>query len=345
MKKSSKILLTAVLAAVITMTGCNKDKDTVHENVDPVEETPEEVVVSDNIFPLTGIPTDSSIDHRPFAVTINNHRQARPQSGLLEADIVYEVLSEYEITRLLAIYHSKQPANVGPVRSARGYHIDLAKGYDAFFISHGWSPEAKERLYIQNETEHLNGMEGNNDGGLFKRSSDRKAPHNSYITYGNIIKGLESKGYNLIAEPKPLTFYENDEIELEGVTAHDVTIDYHKLYDVTYKYDEGQKTYSRHNGSYHAVDYATQDPIAINNILVVETKHEVIDEQGRRKIDLTSGGKALLLQEGIAIELEWVSEDGRILPIYNGEVVKFLPGQTWINIIPEFIEQRVVIEE
>ncbi|MFV8828675.1 DUF3048 domain-containing protein [Alkalihalobacterium sp. APHAB7] len=347
MKNSSKLLLTAVLAITISMTGCKKDKETVQDDIDPVkqEEPKEEVVEYEATFPLTGIPTDSAIDQRPFAVTINNHRQARPQSGLLEADVVYEVLSEYEITRLVAIYHSMQPENVGPVRSARGYHIDLAKGYDAFFVSHGWSPDAKERLLIQNETDYLNGIEGNNDGALFKRSSERKAPHNSYITYDNIMKGLEAKGYNLMGEPAPLTFYEDVDVELEGSTADSVTIDYHNLYDVTYKYDQANKTFSRYNGSYHAVDYATSDPLAIHNIFVVETKHEVIDDQGRRKIDLTSGGKGLLLQKGVAIEVDWVNKDGKILPEKNGELVKLVPGQTWINIIPEKIEQRVIIEE
>ncbi|WP_142247982.1 DUF3048 domain-containing protein [Alkalihalobacterium alkalinitrilicum] len=346
MKKSSKILLATVLAIVIS-TGCSKEKETVQDSVDPVEteETEEEVIEFDNVFPLTGISTNASIDHHPVAVTINNHRQARPQSGLVDADIVYEVLAEYELTRLVAIYHSHQPSNIGPVRSARGYHIDLSKGYDAFFVSHGWSPEAKDRLLIQNETEHINGMEGNNDGALFKRSSERKAPHNSYISFANIEKGLESKGYNLSGEAKPLSFYEDIEVAIDGFPASEVKVLYNNLYDVTYKYDEARKAYSRYNGSSQSIDYETEVPLNLHNIFIVEAEHKVVDDQGRRQINLTSGGKAILLQNGVSIELEWVNEDGRILPAKNGEIIKLLQGQTWINIIPTSIEQRVVIEE
>ncbi|WP_374701220.1 DUF3048 domain-containing protein [Thalassobacillus sp. C254] len=74
---------------------------------------------------------------------MNNHPEARPQSGLQHADVVYEVLSEGAVTRFVAIYQSQQPVRIGPVRSARGYHINLANGFDAFFVTHGWSPEAE----------------------------------------------------------------------------------------------------------------------------------------------------------------------------------------------------------
>ncbi len=341
--------------AIALITGCSNEKETVTEvepvepietvEPEPQEQKEEEVIEQETVFPLTGLSTDASIDHRPFAVTINNHRKARPQSGLMDADIVYEVLAEFELTRLVALYHSKQPEKVGPVRSARGYHIDIANGYDSLFISHGWSPEAKDRLLIQNEADHLNGMEGNNDGALFKRSSERKAPHNSYITYENIVKGLESKGYNLSGETAPLSFYEDNDVDIDGVPASEITIHYNNLYDVTYRYDESQKAYSRYNGSSQSIDYETEEPLRISNVFIVETTHKVIDEQGRRQIDLTSGGNAILLQNGVAVELAWENHDGKILPVKSGEDVKFLPGQTWINIVPTNIEQRVVIDE
>ena len=55
---------------------------------------------------------------------------------------------------------------------------------------------------------------------------------------------------------------------------------------------------------------------------------------GRRGIDLTSGGKAILLQKGIAQEVQWENRDGRIIPVNNGEPVELVPGKTWINVVP-----------
>ncbi len=56
------------------------------------------------------------------------------------------MLAEGDVTRLLALYQSEIPANIGPIRSARSYFIDIAKGLDAFYIAHGYSPEAKTML-------------------------------------------------------------------------------------------------------------------------------------------------------------------------------------------------------
>ena len=53
-------------------------------------------------------------------------------------------MAEGNVTRFLAIFQSEQPEIVGPVRSARDYYIELAKGYDSLYIAHGYSPDAKE---------------------------------------------------------------------------------------------------------------------------------------------------------------------------------------------------------
>ena len=164
---------------------------------------------------MLGVQTE--VEGRAVAVMINNHPAARPQSGLNKADIVYELLAEGDVTRFLAIFQSEQPENVGPVRSARNYYIELAKGFDSLYIAHGNSPDAKEMLdngYIDD----LNGIYY--DGTLFKRASFRKAPHNSYITYDNILKGANQNGYEMEQAPPSLTFLTEDEVkELAGETS------------------------------------------------------------------------------------------------------------------------------
>lgn len=187
--------LFVISCAVLLLGGCttkSEPKQAEPAKPAPRQEQPSKPPAEEKqTFPLTGLPAKGNVHQRVIGVMVNNHPKARPQSGLSKADIVYEVLAEGDITRFLALYQSEQPERVGPVRSARDYYIDLSEGYNAIYVCHGWSPEAKARLE-QGETDYLNGLFY--DGTLFKRVSFRKAPHNSYITFANIKKGRNKTG-------------------------------------------------------------------------------------------------------------------------------------------------------
>ncbi len=323
------------MAFLLLLSGCSQTKDTVTEHKGKeVQNNHKETVTIANHYPLTGVATKEDIGGRAVAVMVNNHPDARQQSGLDQADIVYELLAEGSVTRFLAIFQSEKPERIGPVRSAREYYIKLAKAYDSIYIAHGYSEEARKMLesgYI----DHLNGMQY--DGSLFKRSSDRVAPHNSYITYEKIIEGANKEGYSMEKAPEPLTFLTRDEVEkLEGQKADKVTVAYYNnaTFTATYEYDQQIGKYKRSSAGAQTVNHDTDDPVLLDNILVVETAHQTIDDAGRRKIDLSSGGKAYLLQKGIIREVEWKSQDGKIVPALNGTVIGLVPGKTWINVIP-----------
>ena len=152
-----------------------QSKETTEAAIEEEEQVATEVSEPMEQAPLTGEMVEEKVNARPVAVMVNNDIKARPQSGLHKADIVYEVLAEGDITRLLAIFHSEMPETVGPVRSSRAYFVDLAKGYDPLYVFHGWSPGAKEKIQA-GEVDGINGL--TYDGTLFKRASFRKAPHN-----------------------------------------------------------------------------------------------------------------------------------------------------------------------
>lgn len=285
-------------------------------------------------FPLTGIGSETNTDGRAVAVMINNFSKARPQSGLNKADIIYEVLAEGGITRFLAVFQSEKPANIGPVRSARDYYIELAKGLNALYVAHGWSPEAKKMLnsgYIDN----LNGMIY--DGTLFKRASFRKAPHNSYITYENVIKGTKLKKYAMNETPPAYKFLTEEESKIvTGENASSAMVSYQsdQMFDCIYEYDSSLGKYKRYSGGVQTTDLETKDPIVLDNIFIVEMNHKKFDSYGRLDIDLASGGKAYLLQKGKVNEVEWKNRNGRIAPFKNGTEVPLVQGKTWVNIIP-----------
>ncbi|MCH1624671.1 DUF3048 domain-containing protein [Fredinandcohnia quinoae] len=331
-----KYLIVLAIFLLLFSTACSKKEEATKDEQEPeqVENVEKDEPRFTNMYPLTGIGTDEQVMDRPVAVMINNHPKARPQSGLHMADIVYEVLAEGDLTRFLAIYQSEKPEIIGPVRSSRDYFIELSSGFDALYIAHGWSPEAKEILQ-SGAVDNLNGMEY--DGSLFWRADFRVAPHNSYISYENIIKGAEKEGYHMIKEAPSFKFLSEDETKgIEGTTAEHVRISYSSRDSFAAVYDFNQEVgkYERYSGGEQTVDRETNTPILIDNVLIVEMNHHFIDDYGRREVELTSGGKGYLLQNGKANEVEWQNVDGRIVPFIDGREVGLIPGKTWINIIP-----------
>jgi hypothetical protein len=285
-----------------------------------------------DLYPLTGKPADRPADNRPIGVMIENHPDARPQSGIYRADIVYEALAEGSITRFLALYQSEQPQIVGPVRSARPYFVKLNNAFDAIYVSHGWSPQAKT-LIKSTDTDNLNGLFY--DGTLFHRVGFRKAPHNSYIPYTNIIKGAKENDFQLKADIKPLPFLSEKKMNnLSGKKANEVNINYLDKYSVNFVYQPEKDTYLRSSDGEKSYDRETKTPITVSNVFIVAAPHHAIDKYPRRGIDLKDGGKALLVQKGIVQKLRWKNVGGRILPVKNGKIVGFVPGKTWVNIIP-----------
>ncbi|OIJ13665.1 hypothetical protein BKP37_10345 [Anaerobacillus alkalilacustris] len=333
------LVLLVIMAFVI---GCNKDEDssTVETEIIPEEtvDIPEPEPIKEepqNTFPLTGVATDDDIDYRVFGVMIENSRAARPQSGLYQADLVYEVLSEATITRLLAFYHSEKPEIIGPVRSARDYYINLNNGYNGIYVSAGGSPQAFA-MFERGQVDYISGLEF--DGSYFYRSSARKAPHNMYTTYDDLIKAAERKNRSLIDEVPSLPFLEEG-IAVEGEEASEVAINYgSSSNNVVYKYDEENNKYIRIIGGEQSLDLETENPVLIDNLFIVEMTHKVIDKVGRREIDIYSGGKGLLLQNGVYQVVEWKNEGGQILPFQNEKSLGFVQGKTWINVVPRLDE-------
>lgn len=334
MKSKKTFAIPLFLFVLVLFGGCAK-KETVSEETPPEPEEPETIIVEEEpefFFPLTGIVTDEEPDHRALAVMVNNHPQARPQSGLTKADLVYEILAEGGVTRLLAIYQSEMPDTFGPVRSARDYYVQLAAGLNAIYIHHGWSPGAQDLILNHGIVDSLNGLYY--DGTLFTRASFRKAPHNSYITYENVVKGAEENNFSLSGPPASYQFLADGK-EIAGTDVPGVSIDYStNQFFVRYEYDELLGKYYRYAAGVQAADYETEEAVTIDNIFIVETNHRTIDDVGRLEVDIHSGGKAYLLQQGKLQEVEWKNIDGRITPFANESELPLVPGKTWINFVP-----------
>ncbi|MDW0117914.1 DUF3048 domain-containing protein [Sporosarcina thermotolerans] len=348
MKGNMRGWLIGMAILLLLLSACSKDEKVGAEEKNPeptendeveevVEETEDEDEVNGSLrfqSPFIGALTEDENWARPVLATINNHPAARPQSGISQADVVYEFLAEGNMTRFLALFQSELPETVGPIRSARDYFVYLSKGMDAFYVAHGYSPDAKallDRKYV----DHINGMQY--DGTLFKRSSDRKAPHNSYISGENIKAAMEKTNSSTeIVKVPEFAFHDSVEDARVGdiATMIDIRFSSDKNFISTFSYDPENATYDRMVNGIKTIDKLNDTPVGVSNILVLEAGHRTIDSVGRLAVDIESGGKAILFQAGIAKELEWKNIDGFLVPVENGELAKLVPGRTWVHIVP-----------
>ncbi len=146
--------------------------------------------------PITGVlfkksETESWINRLPLAVMVENHTDARPQSGLSKADVVYEALAEGGITRFMAVF-LQEDTKMGPIRSARPYYLDWAVEYGAAYAHFGGSPDALDKIN-QYGIKDLNGLTIGPP--TFERTNARPAPHNVYSTTEKLREKADQKGY------------------------------------------------------------------------------------------------------------------------------------------------------
>jgi hypothetical protein len=283
--------------------------------------------------PLTGLGTNEPIDNRPVMVMINNAPQARPQSGLDKADIVYEVLAEGEMTRFLAIYHSQKPEVIGPVRSIRPYFIQIGVGFDAVMIHAGGSPEALETL-ARSDYSAVNEISNSR---YFWREKFRKAPHNLYTDPGLIAQAIQDKGMRATSELPSFPFLPSDATITEGAPAEKIDVTYHSLNKISYSYDAASKKYRRFTAGKPHIDLTTNQQLSVTNLLVIASRHRILDREGRRQVDVVGPGDGYLFQQGKARKIKWKRSGGVIRAYADAQLTQelpLLPGNTWINIVP-----------
>jgi len=294
------------------------------EELIPVQEEPERAVC-----PLTGREITTSPGRVPLAVAIDNVRQARPQSGLDRADIVYEVLAEGGIPRFLAIYYcgGESADRIGPVRSARTYFISLANQFDAVLAHAGGSPQALRQIE-EGRIRSLNQFRF--PKGYF-RDPARRPPHNLYTNTSRLLNVAEEVG---LEGPDTIEGPLFDTAEISGVEARTINIPYPTT-RVTYEYDPDAAEYLRSmNGEPHRDDI-TGDRLKAKNVIIQFAQHRVIDAAGRLEIELVGDGRAIFFTGGKRVEGSWFRQSETEPFRYEdseGNSFRFSPGQTWVAI-------------
>lgn len=284
-------------------------------------------------FPLTGLPADREVKSRPYMVMVENAPQARPQSGLDQADIVYEILAEGEITRFVSVFQSHEPAVIGPVRSIRPYFVEIGDALDAVIVHAGWSQDAMDMMAGRNLA-HLDEVYG--DGAYYWRSTERKAPHNLYTSVAKIKQGAAAHKFRTDWNGPLVTFAADAQSKLTGAAVHYVQIPYLMGYFVSYEYDAASGLYKRSMEGKPHLDKETGGQLTTTNLLVLESKHQVVDKEGRRDVDVFGPNKGVIFQKGKSQAITWERKNGLLRAFSaDGKEVPLLPGSTWVQIVPE----------
>lgn len=270
----------------------------------------------------------------PVAIMIENLVTVRPQSGLDQANLVYEALVEGGITRFMALYAVTQPLEaVGPVRSARPYYLDWVKEYNALYGHVGGSPQAMSLI----STYDVFNLDQFYDSRYYWRDKERAAPHNVYTASKFLVFALRDKKAPAEGNYEAYKFKEDLSLEKRPSEEKSLTIDYSSYsYKVEYKYDREKNVYLRSQGG---KPFESQDAsqIAAKNVVIQYVKTSLADGE-RLAMETIGTGQAIVFQDGQGQVGTWTKEGrNRRTKFYNdqGEEIEFNAGQTWIQVVPD----------
>lgn len=307
---------------------------------------------------------------RPIAAMIENHAEARPQSGLSKADVVYEAVAEGGITRFLSIFYcgaAAEDVKIAPVRSARIYFVNWAAEYGNFPIFmhvggandySGYGDTVKEARALEYlETLGWRVPKGNDfdttyDSGfpVFWRNYERldrpvATEHTMMASLDAAYEQAAKRGFGAKNEGVSWdkTFdtwkFADDSPSAGGVNKISFEFWSNKPdYDVVWNYDSAANSYLRDNGGEKFTDLITGEQISAKNVVIQFVKETGPVDINKHMLYTTNGeGKAIIFQNGKAIEGTWEKNAGDERTIFfdeDGKEISFVRGQIWIEAVP-----------
>ncbi len=308
------------------------------KSAEPVNE-PEAEAVSEKVRRhIDGVLVDpSKANLKPVAVMIENHPDARPQSGISKAKLVWEAPVEGGITRFMAVYDGTEGAmEIGPVRSARPYYLEWAKEMDAVYAHVGGSPEALDKLPLFK----IHDLNQFFESQYFWRSGRREAPHNVYTSSDFLTQAVADKKWSE-SEFDSWQYKDDAAPQDRPRSVPDLVIEFSTpQFQVKWKYDFAQNEYVRYMDGRRHTDIDT-DQIKAKNIVVQYARVAIIDSYGRRRVETVDEGRALMALDGKVIDGTWkkIGRESRTR-FYDadGKEVVFNAGTTWIEVVPKGAE-------
>jgi hypothetical protein len=278
------------------------------------------------IAPLTGErdPDGDTLTRAAMTVKIDNTNRSGPKRGVHQADIVYEEVVEGGLTRLAAVFHSRVPTDIGPIRSVRLTDQAIVRPIGGLFVYSGGARYAEESI----ATAPVVRIDESAAGDAMWRDSTRNRPHNLF--------GRAAALFAFGGEPVPppaLFEYRVRGERPSGIPIRSAHVGFEAGFDVTWTWDAPSRRWHRtFLGEQELVESGL--PIAPANVIV-----QFVDYVGggTPEAQLTGEGDVWVLTGGTAIQGRWIrpdaSEPGTLVDA-NGNPIRLTPGQTWVE-LPE----------
>lgn len=325
------------------------------EATEPVDEAPKPI-----IDPLNGevVASAELITRRPLAVKVENDPAARPQSGLIDAEMVVEELVEGGVTRFICFFLANESPALGPNRSVRPSDIDITYYLKPLLICSGGAPQVMAMvrqsglMYLEEDATH------------FWRDRKRSVPHNLYTNTEKLRAYLAEQGDTCNqATAGGLAFYAPEDLQaMQAALARgeapeipvgkipvkvgSINIAYESSCAARYSYDPASNKYLRFVQNKPHTDLTTGAQLAPRNVIV---QYVHLSSSGVKDVlgtetpnsEVVGKGQCLIFSGGEMVAGTW-SKASRNDPAYYydaiGQEVKLYPGQTWVHLVPASIK-------
>jgi hypothetical protein len=308
-----------------------------------------------DVCPLTGegVSDAAVLERRPLAVKISNFPPiVRPQAGLSFADVVFEHLSEAGLTRLTAIFLSKDVEKVGSIRSARLIDLEIPAMFKSMFAYSGASGGVKQKIQESDFFDRVISPDFGHAGFVRIPSEGKAYEHTLFSDTKSLWEVTDERGLSQRQDLSGWTF--SDEPPEGGSPATSMEFLYTPKYSsAEYQYAPGRQAYLRSIFGEPHEDELTGEQIAVRNVVALYANHLetdiVEDSTGPRiyysiEIQIWGEGRATVFRDGQAFEGKWVRSRRQDLIRFlddAGNPIPLKPGNTWIQVVPLDFEVEI----
>lgn len=322
------------LVALCLLAACSSDEDPVTPGTEQAAEQ-KAVPKEDPACPLTGEEPPRGVDlgRAAVAVKIENSREARPQSGLEDADLVYEEIVEGGITRFMAIYHCGDSRRAGPVRSARFDDPKIALPFTRVLGFSGANGIVEAEL----EDKGMVALNELNSGDAFFRVPPGVLDvHNLFAD----VSKVRSEAPRSKLQPPDDDVFEFGPLDARAKKARSVTVNFNASNPIEYRWEAGAwkrweagEPFRSRSGEQIGVPNLVVQQVEVNN------SKTVVDPAGNPSpdISLEGSGKAWLLRDGRALKGTWkITKPGKPATFETraGKPFTFDEGPIWVELVP-----------
>ncbi|MCX6812806.1 MAG: DUF3048 domain-containing protein [Candidatus Berkelbacteria bacterium] len=287
---------------------------------------------------LDGTMTDSTGANRhPLGIMVENHTDARPQSGLSQASIVYEAIAEGGITRFLAVYGPKSAAKVGPVRSARTYYVDWISELNGYLAHVGGNYDALQMIAGRKILD----LDQFANPAPYWRDYSRNvsSEHTMYTDTDKLYRAATDKKYTVSNTFIPYKFKDDADAASRPVSQA-ISINFgNPTYNVDWNYAPTNNIYLRSQAGKPHIDALNNQQLSAKNVVVMTVKRAAtvtaINEQGYMMTTVGTGA-ASIFDDGKETKGSWKKDNENARTRFfdtTGSEVQFDAGQTWIEVI------------